>query len=147
LVVDIINDEELYVGVVSTFVARVTSMMDEARKKQSIPSNFKIKQIQVGWKGWIDILRSLSERCSPLEDIKNDTFFNINDATIELGGPPLIRSSTLITVDDLDLEVSKLKDKWVGEFDSLSYFYDKNFRTWTTNYVNLNSNILNIVIK
>ena len=40
---DINRDEEFYVGVVSTFVARVMSLTNEAIKKQSLPSNLRIK--------------------------------------------------------------------------------------------------------
>lgn len=41
---DVRNDEEFYVDAVSTFVARVSSMTDEMRMKQFMPSNYKIKQ-------------------------------------------------------------------------------------------------------
>ena len=36
---DIKGDEELYVGVVSTFMAKVVLITVEARRKQSLPSN------------------------------------------------------------------------------------------------------------
>ena len=99
LAIDVRNDEEFYVGVVSTFIARFTSMTNEMRKKQYIPSNYTIKQIQVGWKGRINIWRFLSERwCSPLEDKKCATFFKITDAIAKLDNPPIIRNSTLVTV-------------------------------------------------
>ena len=122
-------------------------MTDEARKKQFIPSNYRINKIEAGWKGQIDILRSLNKRYSPVEDRKSATFFKIIDAITELGGPTIIRNSTLIFVDDLEYEVSKLKDKWAREFDILSYFFEENIRTWVVNYVNLNNNIVNIVLK
>ena len=119
----------------------------EGRKKKSIPSNYRIQQIQAGWKGRIYIMRSVSERCSPIEDIKSANSFNITNIIAELGSPSIIVNSTLIIVDDLEVELSKLKDKWVGEFGSLSNFFDENIRTWTVDYVNLYSIILNIVIK
>ena len=37
------GDEEFYDGVVSTFVAKVMLMIDEARRKQYLPSTFRIK--------------------------------------------------------------------------------------------------------
>lgn len=111
------------------------------------PSNFRIKQIQVGWKGWIYILGSLREICSPLEDQKSATFFKITDVIAKLGHPTVVRVSTLLTVDDLEVEVSKLKEKWDGEFESLSYFFDENIRAWTFDYVDLNNNVSNIVIE
>lgn len=40
---DINYDKKFYVGVVSTFVARVMSLTHEARKKKYFPSNFRIK--------------------------------------------------------------------------------------------------------
>lgn len=102
LAVDIRKDEEFDVSTTATFMDRVTSMIDDARKKESIPSNFIIRQIQLGWKGHIYILRSLSERCSLLEDKKYATFFKITDVIVELGGPPVITDSTLITTNDLE---------------------------------------------
>ena len=86
-----------------------------------MPSNYRIKKIQAGWKGWIDILISLKKRCSPPEDITSATFFKIIDVIAELGGPPIMRNSTLIIVDNLEFEVSKLKYKQAREFDSLSF--------------------------
>ena len=38
--------------------------------------------------------------------------------------------------------MSKLKDKWVREFDNLSYFSKESIKTWKVDYVNLNNNIL-----
>lgn len=37
------GDEEFYVKFVSTFMAKVASFTDEARRKQLLPSNFIIK--------------------------------------------------------------------------------------------------------
>lgn len=89
----------------------------------------------------------LSERCSPLEDRKSATFFKITDDISKLDCPPIIKNSTLISANDLECEVSKLKDKWDGEFDTLSIFYEENIRALTINYVNLNNIIINLVIK
>lgn len=41
--VGIRNDEEFYVDVVSTFMARATTIINEEKKKCSTPSNFRIK--------------------------------------------------------------------------------------------------------
>ena len=101
--------------------------------------------MQSGWKDKIGILKSLKERCSPLEDIKSYAFFKIVDAIAELDGPPLIIYSILISMNYLEYEMSKLKDKWEGEFDSLSYFFDESIKAWTIDYVNLNNNISIIV--
>lgn len=46
LVANVRNNEELYVNANSTFVARISSMTDEMRKKKAMPSNYKIKQIK-----------------------------------------------------------------------------------------------------
>jgi hypothetical protein len=43
--------------------------------------------------------------------------------------------------------VSELKDKRVGEFNSLLDVFVENIRTWIVDYVNLNNNISNIVIE
>ena len=47
----------------------------------------------------IDILRSLKETGSSLEDRKGATFFKVTDDISKLGGPPLVRDSTLITAE------------------------------------------------
>jgi hypothetical protein len=78
-----------------------------------------MKHIQVGWKYRIEIPRSFNEKCTPLEEKKSVTFFKIVEAIFKLGDPPVVKNSTLIFVDDLDFKLSKLKDKWVGEFDNL----------------------------
>jgi hypothetical protein len=49
-------------------------------------------------------MKSLKEKCSPLEDKKSATFFKIIDAIVELGGPPLVQDSTLISFDELEVE-------------------------------------------
>ena len=86
-------------------------------------------------------MKSLKQKCMSLEYRKSVIFFKVTDAIVELGGPPLIWDSTLISPDQLEVEVSKLMDKWVGEFDNMSYFSKYNIRTWTVDYVNLNNNI------
>lgn len=68
------RDEEFYVGVMSTFVTKVMSLTDKAGKKQYLHSNPRIRQIQVGWKGRIDIMKSLKDKYMLLEDKKNTTF-------------------------------------------------------------------------
>ena len=89
----------------------------------------------------------MKEKCSPLEDRKSTTLFKITNAIVELGGPPLVRVYNLIYVDDLEVELSKLKDKWVGEFDSMSYFSRECIKAWMVDYVNLNNNISSIFIE
>lgn len=90
-------------------------------------------------------MKSLNEKCSPLEDKKSATFLNIIDAIVELGGPPLVKDSTLIYFDELEAEVSKFKDKWGGGFESMTNFFEESIKEWTIHYVNLNNNILIIV--
>lgn len=63
-------------------------------------------------------MKILNEKCSPLEDKKSATFFGIIDDISKIGGPLIVQYSTLIFIDDMEDEVSKLKDKWVREFDS-----------------------------
>ena len=53
----------------------------------------------------------------------------------------MIKRSVLISTNELDDELSKLKDKWVGEFDDLSNFSKDNMCMWTIDYVNLNNKI------
>lgn len=145
LVENIRSDEEFHVDVVSTFVAIATSMNDEARRRKYLPLKFIMKQIQEGWKGKIDILRSLKERYSPLEDKKSTLLFKITNAIDELGNPPLVIDFTFISIDDMEAKLSKLKDKWAREFDSLSDFYKESIKTQMVDYVNLNNNISIIV--
>ena len=45
----------------------------------------------------------------------------------------------------MEAEVSKLKEKWEGEFDSLSYSFDERIKAWTVDYVNLNNSISIII--
>ena len=61
LTVDTNWDEEFYVGVVSTFVTMVIYLVDEVKKNKYLPSNPRIRQIQAGWKGRIDIMKYLEE--------------------------------------------------------------------------------------
>lgn len=56
-------------------------------------------------------------------------------------GLPLIKGSTLISPNELDMEISKLKDKWAIEFNDFSYFSEDIMHTWTVDYVNLDKNI------
>ena len=51
----------------------------------------------------------------------------------------------LISLDEIEDEVAKLKDKWAREFDNLTDFSEDKIKAWTMDYVNLNNNILIIV--
>ena len=124
---------------------KILSLTEEARKNQSLPSISRIKQVQSSWKGRIDILKSFKERCTLMEDKKSPIFFKLSDSTAELGGPPLIQDSTLIFPYEMEVELSKLKDKCVGEFYNMPDFFEDNMRTWIVDYVNLNNTIFFIV--
>ena len=100
----------------------------------------KIKQIQDGCKGRVDILKSIKEKSTLLEDWKSFIFFKVSDVVNELEGPPIIKGSTLISPNELDIELFKLKDNWAKEFDDLLYFSKYSMRMWTIDYVNLNKN-------
>ena len=67
-------------------------------------------------------MRFLKEKYLPLEDKKSATFFKVTDVIPKLGGSPLVQYSSLIYFDELEAKVSKLKDKWDGEFDNLTNF-------------------------
>lgn len=49
-----------------------------------------------------------------LEYKKSSIFFKVYSSITELEGLPLIKVSTLISPDELEVELSKLKDKWAG---------------------------------
>ena len=82
-------------------------------------------------------MKSLKEKCSSLEDKKSATFFKIYDAIVELGGPHLVWYSMFISSYEFEFKVSKLKDKWDWEFDSLKNFSEDNIKAWIIYYVNL----------
>jgi hypothetical protein len=105
---------------VSTFVARVSNVDELTRKKQDFPSKNRLKQIQVGWLGRIDILRQLIATCDILEGRKSTLFLKVVDIVKELEGPTLIRDSTLLTKDQMEAELSTLKVAWGTEFDDLT---------------------------
>lgn len=74
LIVDKNRDEGFSLSTISKFVTKVMSLIDEAKKNKYFPSSPRIKQIQAGWKGMIDIMKSLKEKCMFLEDKKISTF-------------------------------------------------------------------------
>lgn len=51
----------------------------------------------------------------------------------------------MISPEELEVEVSKLKDKWAKEFDNLLDFSEDSIQTWVVDYINLNNNIYVIV--
>ena len=73
--------------------------------------------------------------------------FEFFDAIGELGGPLLVQDSMMISLDELEDEVSKLRDKWVREFDNLTDFFNVNMREWTLDYVSLNNDIFVIIFE
>ena len=109
---DLQHDENLSLNHVSTFSLKVQSLTEESKKTQSLSTFPRIRQIQVGWKGRVDILKSLMEKATLLEEWKSSIFFKLSNDIKELEGPPLIKGSTLISVNELNDELSKLKDKW-----------------------------------
>ena len=92
----------------------------------------------------IDITKSFKEKCTSLED-KNTTFFKTSNAIAEPGGPPLVRDSMLIFSDEMEVEMSKVKDRWAREFNNLIDFFEDNIKARTMDYVNLNNNISVII--
>lgn len=90
-------------------------------------------------------MKSLKKNCSPLKDKKSAMFFKFTNVIAELGGPPLVQDFALIYYDELEAEVSKLKDKWVGEFENLTNFSEEIIKEWILDCVNLNNNISIIV--
>ena len=144
---DLQHDENLFLNHVSTFALKVSSLIEEDMKKQSLQTFPRIKQIQAGWKGRVDILKPLMENVTLLEDGKSAIFFKVFDAIKGLEGPPLIKHSTLILAAKLDDELSKLKDKWAREFNDMLDFSKDNMHTWTIDYVNLNNNIFISIVE
>lgn len=47
----------------------------------------------------------------------------------------------MLSHDELEIELSKLRDKWAKEFDNLFDFSGDNMCIWTIEYVNHNHNI------
>ena len=86
-------------------------------------------------------MKSLKETCTLLEDRKIAILFKVTNVIAKLGNPPMIQVSTLIFPNELEVEVSKPKDKWVREFDNLMVFFEDNIRSWTVDYTNLGKNI------
>ena len=59
----------------------------------------------------------------------------------ELQGPPLIKESILISPEEMEIELARLRYRWAKEFDSLVDLSKDDMHTWTIHYVNLNHNI------
>ena len=76
-----------------------------------------------------EILRSLNKKFTSLEYRKSITFFKVVEPIFELGSPPIVKKYTLISIDDLEYELFKLKDKWDGEFNNLLDFFEENIKT------------------
>ena len=106
------HDDNLFLNHVATLSLKVQSLIKEAKKRRSLPTLPRIKQIQASWKGRVDILKSLMEKVTLLEDRKSAICFKVYDAIKELEGPPLIKCSRFLLPNELDIELSKLKDKW-----------------------------------
>lgn len=90
-------------------------------------------------------MMSLKEMCTFPKDKKIAIFFKVSNAIVELRGPPLLWDSIFISSDELEAKFSKLKDKWVEDFNTLMNFSKYNIRTWIIDYVNLNNNIYVII--
>ena len=90
-------------------------------------------------------MKSLKKKCTFLEDKKGAPFFKVSYAIVELGGPPLFWDSMFISSYELESKVSKIKDKWVRQFDNLMSFSEDDIRAWTVDYINLNNNIWVII--
>jgi hypothetical protein len=56
----------------------------------------------------------------------------------ELKGPPLIRDSTLLINDQMEVELSTLRITWGIEFDDLTNFSEDETRHWMVSFVNEN---------
>lgn len=142
LTTDINRDQESYVNHLATFVTSIQSLAKEVEKRQSLPYGPKIKQVQAVWKDHVELLISLKENATFLDDIKTAILFKAYDIVKELEGPPPVKDSTLLSYEELETDLSKLRDKWAEEFNSFSDLYGYNMCMWTIDYVNLNHFIL-----
>lgn len=72
--------------------------------------------------GRIGILKSLKEKAAFLEDKKSANFLKVYGAITKLECPPMIKDSTFISPNEMDVDLSKLNDQWTWEFNNLSKF-------------------------
>ena len=108
LSIDLEHGQDFIVGLLSTFIANMESLIEEVRRRKGLP-NVKIhSQIQARWKGHVDILKELKEKATLLEDKKRTIFFKVFDVVNEIEGPCLTKDSMLLLHDELEVELSKL---------------------------------------
>lgn len=63
-----------------------------------------------------------------LEDKKSNVFFKVSNVIKELNAPSLIRNLNLLSNNEMEKELSKLKELWENDFDSLSKFLEEDMR-------------------
>ena len=96
------NDEHFYNNAVSTSVARISNMDKFVRRKQDLPCKNRLKKIQDGWLGRVDILLKLSATFDTLMENKSVLFLKFIDMIKELEGPILIKDSMLLNKDQVE---------------------------------------------
>jgi hypothetical protein len=74
---DLENDEELCKGVVSTFIAKVSSVSELQRKEEDLPSPIRIKQLKACCLKRVKCLREMLVDCDAIR-VKMETLFKID---------------------------------------------------------------------
>jgi hypothetical protein len=76
-------------------------MSEHKRKKENLPSNFRLKHIREGWYNRIIILQQLVATCDILEERGRPLFSNVIDVIQELEGPSLVTNKKLISKEQI----------------------------------------------
>jgi hypothetical protein len=72
------------------------------RRKQDLPCKNRLKKIQDGWLGRVDILLKLSATFDTLMENKSVLFLKFIDMIKELEGPILIKDSMLLNKNQVE---------------------------------------------
>nr|KUM50079.1 hypothetical protein ABT39_MTgene3307 [Picea glauca]QHR88587.1 hypothetical protein Q903MT_gene2601 [Picea sitchensis] len=65
-------------------------------------------------------------------------FLKVVNIIKELEGPSLIKDSMLLSRDQIEVEISNLRNSWGTQFDDLAGFPDDEIRNWLVDFVNEN---------
>jgi hypothetical protein len=116
------NDEGLYKDVVGTFSAKVSILGDIHKREENLPSNIRMKQINVFWLKRIGSLREMINELDVVNNKRGHLLFKLIELKKELNGPSLLMHTILSTKEQLFEQLDILKVAWASEFiDSVKF--------------------------
>jgi hypothetical protein len=127
LQIDLENEDDFYKGVVSTFLAKVSSVGEIRRKEEDLPSIVRIKQHKACWIKRIKSPKEMLVDCDTISVKEGDLYLKLIELDLtgtigDVEDPHLILDSILMSKEQFKEKLELLKTASTERFNSLTKY-------------------------